>query len=120
MIMLIIRNEQMNAFREQSLTDFRARAEQEIRSVWLEICSVIGNDAVSASIDMAIERSRHYHLTTEFCTMRYLHLMYRLGFDFDMDDTLPWAGRILNDDLMSDGDRVRLLEMNGEMVSPKI
>lgn len=49
-------------------------------------CREFGDTTVRASIRTALEKGTRYHLVSELDFIRYLNLMYALGFDFDTDE----------------------------------
>jgi hypothetical protein len=68
----------------------------------------LGEAAVLASVDQALRKAEEYDLQQDCDIIRYLNLMYRLGFDFDAD---PQSRDVLQARGLSASDRLdRLTE----------
>lgn len=92
--MLVIRNEQLQAFVPQLEEAFIARAIAHVRSAFPDRCAALGSADVTQSVVSATRKARGFGLSREVDILRYLNLMFTFGVDFD---TLPWATAVLND-----------------------
>jgi len=107
--LLVIRDAQMEAFSKLSESEFQSRAFKHLQQVLPELCSAMGEPAVRQSIAQAYRKARAYGLTYELDILRYLNLMYVLGFGFDTDSRYPWASEILSDSALRSGTKARKL-----------
>jgi hypothetical protein len=71
---------------------FIAKAVKHLHESLPEECAARGDSAVRESARLAVEKGRRYGLDEEYDYLRFLNLMYVLGFDFDR---LPWASGLL-------------------------
>jgi hypothetical protein len=92
---LIIRDAQISALAEPGIRRFRERAVLHLRTAVPETCAALGEDAVQASVDLALRKSREYGFREERDIVGYLNLMYLLGFDFDTDPRYAWTRDVL-------------------------
>ena len=98
--MLIIRNAQLKVLARGSLESFIQRATEHLRRTVPDRCEHLGDAEVRRSIETAVAKSRTYGLRDELEILRYLNLMYVLGFDFDSSEKYPRAREILSDSTM--------------------
>lgn len=93
--MLTLRQKQIDAIAEDRLRRFEDRAIGYIRSQFPET-AVSGDDAeLRKRVRTAVVKANSYGLTGERDILRYLHVMYAAGFDFDT--RCSWAEMILRD-----------------------
>ena len=107
--MLIIRKEQMEAFARQAREQFIHDSIAHIRTVLPDEYAFLGDSRVRESVDLALQRADGYGITDTYDVLRYLNLMYSLGFDFDRDEQYDWAAGILTDKSLSSRTRMDLL-----------
>lgn len=93
--MLVIRDAQMQAFREAQVRRFENDAVQHLERVLPDRCREMGAGAVRESVQLAIRQTQVYGLDREYDVLRYLHCMCVLGFGFDQDPRYPWAKELL-------------------------
>jgi hypothetical protein len=106
---LLIREAQMAALGEAAAERFALVAAKHLKQVLPEECAEMGDTAVRDSIDLAIRKAESYGIHEQLDILVYLNLMYVLGFDFDTDPELPWAGELLRDKELDPGSKVELL-----------
>ena len=114
MALLRVRPEQWEVFARRAREDFKRRLAAHLVEHWPERCSQLGRDGVGASIDTALERGAHHGIEHEYDILRYLNLMYALGFDLDSGTRYPWAQRILADRSLDPTSRIDLLSETAE------
>lgn len=91
--MLVIRLEQIAAFREIADAAFCERAANYLRHTVPDVCAAMEREQVLESVRYALSRCRSLGADREIDVLRYLNLMYVFGFQFER---LPWAKRILS------------------------
>lgn len=108
--MLIIRKEQMEAFRNSREMEFENRVVAYLKKEFAEQCSQLSDEAIRDSVKTAMLKRKEYRFETEETIILYLNLMYLLGFDFDKNAQHEWVQETLTDyDLPS---RTRLVLLN--------
>ena len=108
--MLIIRDTQMQAFANMLAGAFEQTALAHLRQSLPEACAEIGETAVRQSIRLAVRKCAQYQFDTVSETLRYLNIMYWVGFDFDEDPECPWAQKILNNENLDSEEKLDALE----------
>ena len=99
---LVIRDQQMDAFRRDRERQFENRALDHLRrNLPRNTTAQLGEDALRSSIRKAITKGRVYEITEEYDFLRYLNLMHALGSEFDTDPRYPWAAGILNNEKLT-------------------
>lgn len=93
--MLIIRNEQLDAFVQASIRQFERRVLEHLRKFWPVRCARMGEEQVLSSIRQAVKRARAHGLEREIDIASYIDLVYLLGHDFDTNPETPYVGEIL-------------------------
>lgn len=101
--MLMIRNDQMKAFREYMLKQFEDLQVTHLNKHFPEDCQALGEPGVREAIRYGIERAKSYDILIEYDVSRYINLMFGFGRDFDMDTTLGWVSTVLKDEGMLSG-----------------
>jgi hypothetical protein len=94
--MLVIRGEQMQAFRTQMLEQFVERLTPMFIALWPKQTSQLGTGYrrfIVASVDRAIS----YGIDTESSVGRFVNLCLVWGAEFEMRPEHAWALRILKD-----------------------
>jgi hypothetical protein len=111
---LTIRSEQLEAIGLARTREFERRAAGHVREYFSESYHAMGEEEVLASVRKALSKGREYGFDSEYDVVRYLNLMYALGFDFDRDIRYPWAGEILTDPQLGGHTKVdALMQMAG-------
>jgi hypothetical protein len=93
--MLLIRNEQMQAFRKTLRQRFEDRLLHHLLRRHPEYCAAKGVEAVKASITQGIDSAFAYGLGSEENISDYVEIMIRIGDDFDT--RWPWASKVLSE-----------------------
>ena len=94
---LIIRKEQMQAFREVAIKDFEDRTVVHLEKSFPEKSQELGESGVREAIRHGIKRAAIYKIKSKYGVEKYIEVMFMFGSDFDRDANLPWARRILSD-----------------------
>jgi hypothetical protein len=103
--MLIIRHEQMDAFRGHMLKQFEDLMVAHLTEYYPLKCKGLGQEKLLQVIHYGIERAKKYAIDVELDVSRYICLMFTFGKDFDRNKEIPWASRILMSDDFSSGTR---------------
>ncbi len=112
--MLVIRPQQMEAFRLAREREFENRALAHLRLHFPGECAAIGETDARNTIRFALFKARQYGFEEEHDVLRYLNLMYALGFEFDADRRYPWARETLGFRHMQPRARMDLLMQQAE------
>lgn len=96
-VMLRIRKEQMDVFRQYMLEQFEDKMVVHLNKYFSGRCAELGEDGVRETIRYGISQAEKYGIVIESDVSRYINLMFTFGRDFDKDPTLSWAAKILND-----------------------
>ena len=107
--MLVIRHAQMQAFSLAAIRQFERRALEHVRGCFPGSYEALGEEGARASISWGVEKARGYGLSEEYDVLRFINLMFALGFDFDEDPAYAWAAEILRDPDWSPGARMDML-----------
>jgi len=100
--MMRIREEQMEAFSTKARATFENRMVLHLRRFFPQHCEALGEDGIRETIRHGIERARSYAIVAERDVCKYIDLMFGFDRDFDTDEGLPWARKILTDDAIGD------------------
>ena len=100
--MLIIRKEQMAVLEEAVLRDLEDRMMVHIQRFYPQQCTALGDDGIAETIRHGIERAKSYGIVDERDVCKYIDLMIFFGRDLDTSPETPWAGRILNEESLTD------------------
>lgn len=90
--MLKIRPEQMEAFVLARTEDFLAQLCGKLRVEMPDLCQPVDLEEV---VRQGYKKARQYGIESEATVDRFIRIQLALGVDFDRDPSLPWAGRIL-------------------------
>jgi hypothetical protein len=74
---------------------------EHVRASLPEVFDRMGQAEVRESVRLALRKSGQYGLESWSDAVRYLTVMYILGFEFDDDPRYAWAPRILGDPELS-------------------
>lgn len=99
---LIIRKEQMEAFREVAIKNFEDRTLAHLQESFPERCQELGELGVREAIRYGIKRAATYKIKSKYGVEKYIEVMFMFGRDFDVDANLPWARQILSDRTLKD------------------
>lgn len=93
----MIRGTQMDIFAALALNSFRTRLIRHVRVNFPQEYEAIGPRLVHLFLELGIKSARRYGLESERDICGYIDLMLIFGPDFDNDQKIPWAGRLLKD-----------------------
>ncbi|MBK5291553.1 MAG: hypothetical protein JJE04_07765 [Acidobacteriia bacterium] len=102
--MLIIRKEQMEVFQSAGAPHFPVRMTIYVQEVFPDQSERLTEEGVRRAVQSAIERAKHRGLTNQDGARLYIDLLFRLGWGFDTDPQIEWAGRILSDPQLTDAE----------------
>ena len=100
--MLIIRKEQMEVFQSAEAPHFPVRMTIYVQGVFPDQSERLTEEGVRRAVQSGIERAKQRGLTTQDGARLYIDLLFRLGWGFDTDPQIEWAGRILSDSQLTD------------------
>ncbi len=106
--MLILRTEQMTAFREAALTSFETEMVAHSQDFSPELSKVIGEQQLRLAVRGAMTRADGYGFTNRGSIRLFIEMMFLFGSAFDTDPQYTWAASILRDssDQMQRADRL--------------
>src|SRR4051812_32188106 len=107
--MLIIRDNQMDAMRQEAVKGFERRMVQHLNEFFPRECRRAGDERVRAAISQGIARAAKYAITSEIDVARYIDLSVVLGLDFDAGKRHPWAAEILKNSNLKPGAKLQLI-----------
>ena len=94
---MIIRKEQMAAFRQLALKSFEDRAAAHIRSEFSAETRGTDDQSLRSFIQTGILRAGKHRITREPDVGTFLDVMVLFGADFDESPRTRWAGEMLGD-----------------------
>ncbi len=97
--MLTIRKEQMKALGRIRRLGFEVRLARHARKFFPEPCREMDDEVLQAVCQRAIRRAAYHGMVAEADVARFLSLMLVFGRRFDEDPSLPWARRVLAQDV---------------------
>ena len=97
---MVIRQEQMSAFAEGATSDFENRMVVHLNKCFPAECETLREPGVRKTIRHGIDRAAKYGIKSERDVCKYIDFMMVYGRDFDTREDLPWASRILNDQVL--------------------
>lgn len=95
--MLVIRQAQMDVFKEAALASFENEMVAHSQEFSPKLCKVIGEERVRLVVRNGITRAGGYGFTNRGPIRLYIEMMFLFGSGFDSDPQYPWAGSILRD-----------------------
>jgi len=104
--MLIIREEQYEAFRQQARQRFRKKMLGHLRLLFAKEWEKKSDAEILGFIDQGVEKSLVYGLRTEYAIQRVLELMCEVSCGFDDPD---WVKKILNSSALKERHKVDLI-----------
>ena len=107
--MLTIRREQREAFRAYMRQAFEERLIRHVAAQFPARCRALGIKRVQERVHYGVDVALCYGLKSKRDVSRYINLMFTLGPDFDSDQRLPWAARILEDEFLAPPDKMNVL-----------
>lgn len=95
--MLIIRQKQMDTFREAALARFTNETVKHISEFTPAHFEALGYAAIREIVTMAIDRAKGYGLTKRGPVILFVEMMFLFGSFFDKDPQYPWIEEILSE-----------------------
>ena len=96
--MLIIRQEQLEALRQNALSQYVERTLEQFHQYFPGPCHVIGDSPLRKMIRMGVDRAAHHQIVGEGNVVLYTSVMLLCGTFFDEDPQYPWVREILSDE----------------------
>lgn len=93
--MLVIREEQMQAFAQNAKERFEAETVQHISLFAPRQFEILGEKTIHRIVSLGMERAEGYGFTNRGPARFYIELMFMFGSDFDTDPQYPWAAELL-------------------------
>ncbi len=104
---MIIRAEQMAAFEEAAVRNFRQELAQHCREFAPGLAGQAGAENVTRFVEKGMERARASGFTLRGPTRLYIELMLSFGCDFEADAQLHWARQAKGEDEMDRAQALR-------------
>ena len=98
--MLVIRDDQIEAFDESMLRSFKNRMVSHLREACPEETSDMSDEELRALIQGGIDRAESYQIFEDDDVRRFLEYVLILSPDFDQDSSFPQIQEILNHEEM--------------------
>jgi len=95
--MAIIRQGQMDAFREAAVRDFENSVFARLREFFPNHYRIFGDQAIRRAIHYGIGQAERHGFSAQRESYLYITMMLLLGGNFDSDVQLPWVTGILDD-----------------------
>ncbi len=92
---MIIREDQMQALRDASQSDFESRLARHLTQLFPRHERRLGPENFTAVIGYSIRRAAELGFNTERAVCRVAELMFYFGAHFDTDPQYPWAAEYL-------------------------
>ena len=96
---LVIRDAQLEAFRDEAGAGFHRRVGRHLKDHFPEDCAELGAEGLSEAVDHGVERAAAHGLQRERDVCLFMGLIFLFGPSFEEDQ--PWAGRILRDERLA-------------------
>jgi hypothetical protein len=100
--MLIIRKEQMQVLEQAAFGGFEDRMVVHLQRFFPEQYAALDDDGMRETVRYGIEWAKSYSIVDERDVCRYIDLMIVFGRHFDTSPETLWAGRILNQESLTD------------------
>jgi len=97
--MLTIRLEQVEALGAMKLSSFKAKMMAHLQKVFPKLSAEMGAEQLRDFIGHGISRAKLYGFLAEVDVARYLHVMQKLGKQFDESSDYSWASELLSSEL---------------------
>jgi hypothetical protein len=95
--MLILRQQQIDALKDEALKDFENRMVAHLTRFFPNETFRLGGVGMHETVLYGIGRAGSYGIVGERDICKYIDIMVLFGRDFDRDPDLPWASEILED-----------------------
>jgi len=94
--MLVMRDQQMQAFVQNAKRQFEAETVGHISEFAPRQFEILGEKTVRQVVSLGIERADKYGFTNRGPVRFYIELMFMFGSGFDTDPQYPWATEVLS------------------------
>lgn len=94
--MLIIRQEQMEVFRQTTRAAFENEMVVHSKAFSPRLYEVIGEEQLRVALRRVMDRADSYGFTNRGPVRLFIELMFLFGSAFDTDPQYPWAAKILH------------------------
>lgn len=108
--MLVIREEQMGAFRQYMLKQFEDRMVIHLNRNFPDEIKNIPELDLREIICICIDKAAKYDVTDETDVKRYLEYVVRYDSNFDINLNLPWTTKILSDKKLTGIEKMNQLD----------
>ena len=108
--MLTIRKDQMEAFGEEMLRQYKQRMSVHLRRHFPQQTEALDDAALARFIDEGIEQAARYEIQEETTVEKFLELLMRHGADFDTREEFAWAKKILRDGRLLSFEKLERIE----------
>ncbi len=108
--MLFIRSEQMHILRQYMLSRFEREMAVHLRGHFPKQTGRMQETEFLDTIHSGIKNAKTYGIEKRFDLKRYLEYMILLGYSFDTDQQMVWAGKILRDNAISGSDKMNRID----------
>jgi glucose-6-phosphate 1-dehydrogenase len=109
--MLVIRDDQIEAFDESMLRNFRNHMVSHLRRVCPEEASDMSDEELRALIQGGIDKAESYEILEDEDVRRFVEYMLILNPDFDQDSSFPKIQEILNDEEMDGTEKMDEIDL---------
>jgi hypothetical protein len=107
---LVIRAEQMDAFRRQLTAGLARRLLTRLVLLYPEHTAAQSPSDLTTLIDAAITDARAYGIVSEDHLLHYLEFVLHYGPQFNDPQATPWASEILRQPNLTPAEKLRLLD----------
>lgn len=107
--MLIIRNEQLEVFRQYALVQFINNMAQYLRVTYSQQTSSLSEAELQSEIRAGIKHAAKYNVRFQYDVQQFLSQRMEFGADFDTKPETAWMAEILNDEGLSPTEKMDAL-----------
>jgi hypothetical protein len=107
--MLKARQQQLDVYSQNAMADFEGRAVSHLRRDLAQQTISFTDTDLLTRVRSCIPRAAKYNLTSEKHVMCFVDVSFLLGEHFDLDESQPWAAKLLRSDRVAPGDKGNLL-----------
>lgn len=115
---MIIRKDQIDAFKEQMAQGFEERLIAHVREAFGARAGTLDDAGLGEEVRYGIGRARDHGMETEREVARFVDLMWLLRRDFDTSPETAWTRPILADKSSSAENRLRRLYAGARAMQP--
>ncbi len=108
--MLMIRDEQMEVLSKYMLKQFEDRMVSHLKKNFANETRGTSDLVLRKTMRISIDKAAKYNVTDETDVKRYLEYVVRYGLDFDTNQNLIWATKILCEGNMTGTEKMNQLD----------